>query len=109
MTPIGPRRVLLERRGVTTSGLRILWRHYARHGDEGECYEFTITCGAWEIDNEPDYDRRWTYERAAGLAVGLEYVAGLGPEGAAILAATLRRNAPYEEETNVVPLFRVSK
>lgn len=100
------RRLLQERRGVTTGGIRILWQHYDRTSRKAAYYEFTLTCGTWSMESEPDYKRKWTYERAAGFAAGLDYVVGLGCDGAAALVDTVARNAPTEDQGNVVQLFR---
>lgn len=54
--------------------------------------QWSIRCGAWEWESEEDYALMWTWDRVSGLAAGLDYITNLGPDGAAALAATIRRN-----------------
>ena len=99
--------LLRERRGSTPSGLRIEWRHYASTDATRERMEWSIRCGAWEWESEEDYDLVWTWDRVAGLAACLSYIAGMGPEGAAALAATILRNmepAASDDGDNVIQL-----
>lgn len=99
--------ILNERRGSTPSGLRIEWKHYGRTDETGERFEWSIRCGAWEWESEEDYDLVWTWDRVAGLAACLSYIAGMGPEGAAALAATILRNMEVTtatEDDNVIQL-----
>lgn len=97
-----------HRRGRTANGLQIEWRWVYRTADKPEHFTWTISCGAWEWESEDDFDRVWTWERVAGLAAGLDHIVGLGPAGAAALAATIGRNLEpvSEPDDNVIPLRR---
>ena len=99
--------ILRERRGHTVNGLRIEWRHVAGSADSREYMQGAIRCGAWEWEFENDYNLVWTWDRMTGLAAGLDYIAGMGPDGAAALAATILRNmepAANDPTDNVIQL-----
>lgn len=98
-----------HRRGTTVNGIKIEWRRHPRTNDVAEHVTWSISCGAWAWESEPDFDRVWTWDRVAGLATGLAHIADMGPDGAAALAATLLRNmepASDEAYDNVIPLRR---
>lgn len=86
-------RIVEERTGTTSRGLRIRWwRH--KPADAPEYVTWSIEAGAWGWESEDCDPSVWTWPTVKGLGACLDYLAARDPSEAAALVATIRRNLP---------------